>query len=301
MHSELKNKLKGINAINVTPFHDDLSIDWSSLERNLNFLMERGIEAIYPCGNTGEFYALTVAEAKEVTAFAARHIGDRALVIAGVGYDAATACELARHAEWSGADGLMVHQPVHPYLLESGLIDYYAQIAASTSLPIILYIRSESVTLETLRRTAALPNVVAVKYAVNHLPSFTRTVQAIEEDIVWICGTAEGWAPYFYAAGAEGFTSGLVNVDTKLSFRMLEALRRSDYPEAMAVWASVSPFEELRARHQNGNNVSVVKEAMLQLGLIGTSAVRPPIGRLTEGEKREVGVILRDWGLTALA
>lgn len=300
MFEKIKERLKGINAINVTPFDDKLGIDWPSLKDNVNFLLDRGIEAVYPCGNTGEFYALTVEEAKQVTKFVTDLVAKRSLVIAGVGYDAQTASDLARHAEACGADGIMVHQPTHPYLLPGGLIEYYRQIAASTSLPILVYIRSEQVTLEVLKETAKLPNVVGVKYAVNHLPSFSKAVQSVQEDIVWICGTAELWAPYFFAAGASGFTSGMVNVETKRPFELLKALQQGDYPKAMAIWSEVVPFEELRAKYNNGNNVSVVKEAMFQLGLIRTNAVRPPIATLNEEEQGQVGRILQSWGLAQL-
>jgi len=297
MFTQIKEKIKGINAINVTPFDTNLEIDWSALKDNITFLLDRGLEAIYPCGNTGEFYALSIDEAKEVTRFVTDFVAKRSLVIAGVGYDVKTACELARNAEACGADGIMIHQPVHPYLLPAGLIEYYKQIAASTSLPVLLYARSEQISLEVLQETAKLPNVIGVKYAYNNLPAFTKAVQGVKEDIVWICGTAEMWAPYYYAAGASGFTSGLVNVETVRSFKMLDALREGNYPEAMAIWEEVVPFEDLRAKYNTGNNVTVVKEAMYQLGLIPTSAVRPPISALNESEVKQVGDLLKAWGL----
>ncbi|MCR8629944.1 dihydrodipicolinate synthase family protein [Paenibacillus radicis (ex Xue et al. 2023)] len=297
MYSNVIEKIKGINAINVTPFDSSLEIDWPALNDNINFLLNRGLEAIYPCGNTGEFYALTIDEAKEVTRVVTSLVAKRSLVIAGVGYDVKTACDLAQNAEACGADGLMVHQPIHPYLLADGLIQYYKQIAASTKLPIILYVRSEQISLEVLQETAKLPNVIGVKYAVNHLPSFTKAVQGVKEDLVWICGTAEMWAPYFFAAGAVGFTSGLVNVETIRPFKMLDALREGNYAEAMSIWEEVAPFEDLRAKYNTGNNVTVVKEAMFQLGLLPSKAVRPPISLLNENEVKQVTNLLKDWGL----
>jgi 4-hydroxy-tetrahydrodipicolinate synthase len=68
----------------------------------------------------------------------------------------------------------------------------------------------------------------------------------------------------------------------------------------MSVWAQVRPFEELRARRNNGNNVSVVKEAMAQMGLC-RAAVRPPITEIPENETAEVRQVLAGLGLTALA
>jgi 4-hydroxy-tetrahydrodipicolinate synthase len=296
MFEAIKQQLKGINAINITPFGENGDIDYEALGRNLDFLIERGIKAIYPCGNTGEYYSLSIQEAKAVAEFAVRHIGGRALVMVGIGHDVRTASELAAHAEQIGADGLMIHQPVHPFQLESGILDYYRQVAESTKLPIIVYVRNESMTAETLKEAAKVTNIIGVKYAVNHLPSFMKAVRLIGDELVWICGTAEMWAPFFYAAGAVGFTSGMVNVDTKRSFAMLEALRNNQMEAARQVWEEIHPFEELREQKRSGNNVSVVKEAMAQLGL-ASSRVRPPIAPLTQEEKGQVTRILQSWGL----
>jgi 4-hydroxy-tetrahydrodipicolinate synthase len=296
MFEAIKQQLKGINAINITPFGENGDIDYEALGRNLDFLIERGIKAIYPCGNTGEYYSLSIQEAKAVAEFAVRHIGGRALVMVGIGHDVRTASELAAHAEQIGADGLMIHQPVHPFQLESGILDYYRQVAESTKLPIIVYVRNESMTAETLKEAAKVTNIIGVKYAVNHLPSFMKAVRLIGDELVWICGTAEMWAPFFYAAGAVGFTSGMVNVDTKRSFAMLEALRNNQMEAARQVWEEIRPFEELREQKRSGNNVSVVKEAMAQLGL-ASSRVRPPIAPLTQEEKGQVTRILQSWGL----
>jgi 4-hydroxy-tetrahydrodipicolinate synthase len=296
MFEDLIQKIKGINAINITPFDATNRVDYTELASNLDFLIGKGIEAIYPCGNTGEFYALSRDEAKEVVRFTVGHADGRAKIIAGVGYDVETAIELAQNASSTGADGLMIHQPVNPFLLADGILEYYRRIARSTSLPILLYVRHESITDEVLAAAAEEPNIIGVKYAVNHLPSFSKAVQRIGSRLVWICGTAEMWAPFYFAAGAEGFTSGMVNVDTARSFALLHAMRSGDYPEAMRLWNELRPFEELREGNRSGNNVSVVKEAMRQLGL-GNGRVRPPIAELKPEERRKVREILIQWGL----
>lgn len=296
MHKSFRESLKGINAIPVTPFDAQGRIDYPAYAEVLEHLLAGGIGTIYPCGNTGEFYSLTLEEAKESVAFAVRHIAGRARVIAGVAYDASTAGELARHAEQAGADGIMVHQPVHPFMLDRGLVAYYRTVAQATRLPLVLYVRSENVTADTLREASAEPNIVGVKYAVNHLPSFAKAVRLIGDRLVWICGTAEMWAPFFCAAGAVGFTSGMVNVDARRSLRMQQALTAGRFDEAMRIWDDVRPFEELREANRSGNNVSVVKEAMAQLGR-SNGVVRPPVAELLPEEKRQVRDMLLAWGL----
>jgi len=298
MIDRFKQAVAGINAIPVTPFDERGGIDYAAFGETLDFLVRAGMETIYPCGNTGEFYALSPEEAKAVVSFAVRHVAGRAKVVAGVGYDESTAAELARHAEAAGADGVMLHQPAHPFQTERGLVAYYRAVARSVPLPLVLYVRSEAATAEALREAAEEPNIAAVKYAVNDLPAFAKAVRLIGGRFAWICGTAEKWAPFFFAAGAVGFTSGLVNVDAGRSVRLLKALRAGDFGGAMALWDEIRPFEELREARRSGNNVSVVKEAMAQLGR-SNGVVRPPIAPLLPEEKAQVRDILQRWGLLA--
>ena len=62
----LAEKLKTINGITITPFKEGTrEIDWQGVEENVEYLIAKGIKVIVPCGNTSEFYALTLEEAKE--------------------------------------------------------------------------------------------------------------------------------------------------------------------------------------------------------------------------------------------
>lgn len=60
----LQDKLRGVSAITVTPFDEDLKIEQGMLEKSLEYLANSGIEVIVPCGNISEFYSLTVEESK---------------------------------------------------------------------------------------------------------------------------------------------------------------------------------------------------------------------------------------------
>jgi 4-hydroxy-tetrahydrodipicolinate synthase len=294
-YQELVEMLRNLHAVNVTPFRDDGTIDYGGLEENVLFLLEGGVEVIVPCGNTEEFHALTVEEAQAVTQFVVEKVAGRATVLAGVGHDLKTAREMALAAQETGADGVMVHQPSHPYLMAEGLIRYYSQIARGIRVGVALYVRHPAIDRDVLDRVTALDNVVAVKYAINDLPTFATIAQSVDHSVAWVCGTAEMWAPFFFAAGAQGFTSGLVNVAPEKSLAMLAALRQGDRHSAMAVWKEVAPLERLRASHHSGNNVTVIKEAMNLMGLPG-GHVREPVGELNEADKQELVRILKAWG-----
>jgi 4-hydroxy-tetrahydrodipicolinate synthase len=76
-------------------------------------------------------------------------------------------------------------------------------------------------------------------------------------------------------------------VAPKLSLALLLALRAGDYARGMELWRVVEPFERLRAGHDNGNNVPVVKEAMELFGLAGAT-VRPPLAPLGAEDRAEL-------------
>ncbi|NOU62727.1 dihydrodipicolinate synthase family protein [Paenibacillus sp. LMG 31461] len=298
-YAAFSKRLETISAINITPFDEETRrIDWEGLEANIEFLLANGTEVIVPCGNTGEFYALTLEEAKEVTKRVVEIVNHRAIVMAGIGYSVETAVELGKHAQQVGADCVMIHQPLHPYITTPGAVSYYRNVIESLDIPSILYLKDAHVSDDILFSLAPLDKCVGVKYAINDLPRFTETVRKISAafNIAWICGTAEKWAPYFYNAGARGFTSGLINVNPGISQGMLQALRDQDWPTVWKLWEDVLPFENLRAKYNAGNNVVAVKEAMEQLGL-RAGVTREPVDPLNEADKKEVTNLLNAWGL----
>ncbi|HEV7625681.1 MAG TPA: dihydrodipicolinate synthase family protein, partial [Streptomyces sp.] len=117
-----------------------------------------------------------------------------------------------------------------------------------------------------------------------------------EPDIVWLCGVAEVWAPYFAVSGARGFTSGLANVDPRRSVALFRALKENRNADVEELRQGVRQFEELRNLDGGRNNVSVVKEALAQLGLCRRD-VRPPISPVNAADRERVAHVLTEWGL----
>lgn len=295
---EIRNALKTVVAIPITPFNPDGAVDFGLYRKLVTRMVEGGIRVVTPNGNTSEFYSLTSVEHRrqlEETVVAVGEASQPALVLAGVGFDTQTAIEMTYLAQVMGAQAVMVHQPVHPYRSDDGWIAYHQAIAESApEIGIVPYVRDATISGATIRRLAErCPNFVGIKYAVGNPPLFAKIVNEVgRERLAWICGIAESWAPFFAVAGAQGFTSGLVNLTPRLSLEMQTALEAGNYARAMDIWARVKPFEDLRARRDNANNVSAVKEAMAQLGLCERT-VRPPISELPDGERDEVRAILR--------
>ncbi|MER6111139.1 dihydrodipicolinate synthase family protein [Streptomyces hirsutus] len=291
--------LADVVAIPVTPFAEDGSVDRAGYRALLRRLLDAGITTLTPNGNTGEFYALTPEERRTVTELTLEETGDGSSVLVGVGHDVPTAVASARHARDLGARMVMVHQPVHPYVSQSGWVDYHRAIAGAVpDLGVVPYIRNAQLTGARLAELAdSCPNVIGVKYAVPDAAKFAAFARdAGLERFVWVAGLAEPYAPSYFSAGATGFTSGLVNVAPSVSLDMIGALRSGDYTTAMKVWEQIRRFEELRGANGSANNVTVVKEALASLGLCRRE-VRPPSRPLPEEERAEVAAIVVGWSV----
>jgi len=296
----LRNALKTVVVVPVTPFDADGNPDTGSYAQLATRLLDGGITVLTPNGNTGEFYALNQAEARLVVETAAKAAQGRAELLAGVGHDIATATDAARHAADNGARMIMIHQPVHPYLSTEGWVDYHAAIAnAVPDLGVVLYVRAERITGAHIAGLAdRAPNVIGIKYGLRDASRFAQVARDGGIDrFAWLAGAAELTAPSFWASGARGFTSGLANVSPRLALDMLEALRAGDFGAAMKAWELARRFEELRLADSSADNVSVVKEALAQLGLCGRD-VRPPSRLLPANIREEISGILRSWSLS---
>ncbi|MFH8560126.1 dihydrodipicolinate synthase family protein [Streptomyces sp. NPDC017988] len=294
-----RTALADIVAIPVTPFAADGTIDRAAHRVILRRLLDGGVRTLTPNGNTGEFYALSPQERRDVVELTLAEAAGQAVVLAGVGHDVPTAVAAARHAGECGAGMVMVHQPVHPYVSDAGWVAYHRAIAeAVPDLGVVPYLRDAGLPGARLAELAdACPNVIGVKYAVPDAARFAGFARDAGLDrFVWVAGLAEPYAPSYFSAGATGFTSGLVNVAPGLSLRMIEALRSGDHGEAMKVWEQIRRFEELRAADGSAHNVTVVKEALAVLELCRRD-VRAPSSPLPAAERAEVATIVAGWSL----
>jgi 4-hydroxy-tetrahydrodipicolinate synthase len=297
--AELSRALRDVIAIPITPYADGRP-DLDRYRLLLRRLIDAGIGVLTPNGNTGEFYALNAEERRELLTAAAGATQGEAHLVAGIGHDVATAVAEARHAAACGIRMVMVHQPVHPHISAQGWLDYHRAIAAALpDTALILYVRNAGIDGTLLSRLGELcPNVIAVKYAVADTSRFAQVrAEAGADRFVWIAGLAEPYALSYAVHGAQGFTSGLVNVNPAFPLRLRDALRELRYAQAERMLHDIEPFEHLRAVDGGANNVSVVKEAMHQLGLCDRS-VRPPSAVLGDRDRQEVARILAGWART---
>lgn len=276
MALSLDEALRGISGILVTPFDDNGNVAPSKLKPILDRALGVGLHMPVINGNTGEFYALTIDEASIMVEAAVELVDKRAPVLAGVGRGIRDAMVLAKTSAAAGATALMVHQPPDPFVSPRGIVDYLKAIAdASDGLPMMLYLRNDAIGTGAIADLCAVPQVKGVKWATPNPLRLAEAKAACSPDIVWVGGLAEIWAPVFYAVGARGFTSGLINVWPERSVAIHAALEAGDYAAANVLINEMKAFEEIRAEEMSGTNVTGVKAALQALGR-DCGPTRPP-------------------------
>ena len=298
MTAKLRQALAGISGVHVTPYTADGGIDGALLAKVIDRIAAAGVHNIVSAGNTGEFYALTLDEVRAVHDGAIEANKSRSLLTAGVGRSLKDAIELGRRAKANGAHALMAHQPLDPFAAPQAQAAYFKAIADGVDLPLVAYVRSDAMGRADLLGIANHPNVVAVKFATPNMMLLAEVVrESGPKTALWVCGLAEGWAAPFYAAGARGFTSGLVNVDPKRSLAIHAALESGDFAKVRELVTTIAAFETMRTKFQNGANVTVVKEAMMQIGYPVGPVRLPGLVALDAEDRAKLSGILQSWGV----
>lgn len=287
MTLDLDKAITGISGILVTPYDNDGHLAPERLTPIIDRAIGAGVHMPVVNGNTGEFYALTTDEAITMVHSVTEMVNNRVPVLAGVGRGVRDACALAKASADAGATALMIHQPPDPFVAPRGTVDYVKAIAdAADGLPMMLYLRDDNIGVDGIKALCDLPGVKGVKWATPNVQKLAEAISACAPEIVWVGGLAEVWAPTFYAVGARGFTSGLINVWPERSVAIHEALEASDYATARKLISEMRSFEDIRSEERNGTNVTGVKSALQAIGL-DCGATRPPSAWPLTGKQQE--------------
>ena len=302
MTETLSAALTGVSGILVTPFDDSGDIAPERQKPIVDRAIAAGVHILTANGNTGEFYGLTTDEAVAMVEAATSHVAGRVPLVAGIGRGVRDACRLAKASAMAGGDALMIHQPPDPFVALRGLIDYVKQVSeAGNNLPLILYLRNDGIGTAAIAELCDIPGVIGVKWATPNPMKLKEAMGASSDQIIWVGGLAEVWAPIFYSVGARGFTSGLINVWPERSVDISKALEDGDYAKARTLIAGMQVFEDIRAEDQGGANVSGIKAALEFMGE-DCGAARPPSAfPLTHNQMKRMKAFMNDNGLVSRA
>ena len=271
----------------ITPFIDD-KVDYNSLIKVLNHLIDSGSHGLVPCGTTGESPTLSHDEHKKIIEETIRIADKRVPVIAGTGSNnTIEAIEFTNHAEKSGADGALVVTPYYNKPTQSGLYYHFKTIAEKTNIPIIIYnIPGRSIvdmTIETMIELSKIKNIIGVKDATNDLFRPLLTRKKMQNDFCYLSGE-DGTALAFLAQGGHGCISVTANVAPKLCSQMHNEWQKGNITESQEINLKLSSLHNALFLE---SSPGPVKYAASLLGLCNEST-RLPLSEINEDTKQEV-------------
>ena len=278
--------LDGVLFFPVTPFTAAGEVDLDQLAAHIGKGVDAGPGGVFVACGTGEFHALETEEFTRVVRTAVDVVAGRVPVYAGAGGSVAQAKIFARAAEAVGADGLLLLPPYLVTMPQEGLVDYTRAVAGATSLPVIVYNRSNArYTEASAIEVAQIGNVVGFKDGTGDVDMVARIVRAVTDVLAPIgkpfqffngLPTAEVSQQAYRAIGVTLYSSATFAIAPELALAFYNALERDDDAVVNALLREFfHPLVRLRDTVP-GYAVSLIKAGVAMEG-IDAGPVRPPL------------------------
>lgn len=268
--------LRGITTPVVTPF-DDEGIDWPAYEALLSKLVEAGIDAVFPCGTTGEFASLTAAEGRRVVERAVRAVPEATPVVAGgTGTNAAEAADWIATAADLGVDGAVVTAPYfHTSNGSDGLRRFFERVADRSSVPIVLYnlpaCVGEAIPVDVVAELATHDSIVGLKDSSGDLAYGLRVNSHTPEEFLLL----QGFDPLLLASLRTGFDGGVAALSNAVPGAYVELY--DDPASERARELHREAIEPLFEHCREEGFAPVTKAAAAERDLVPSTGVRPPL------------------------
>lgn len=285
--------LTGVIPALPTFFIPDYSYDAETMRRHVDRLLAKGVQGIFILSGVGEFLHLKTGERREIAADIVKHVAGRAPVIVGTGSSSTLeAVELTRHAAGVGATAVGVLTPTAWHLEEDQLIGHYASVANAVEMPLLIYnlprltgvnIRTDIV-VRLMAENENIKGLIDVTDSLSQIRQRVNRLKEVQPESVVLGGRAEQLLDLLLIKG-DGVISGTVNLSPRPAVALFDAFRRHDYEAVLheqELLLRMAGLEGIK-----GAPSSVLKEAMLALGLIESATSRPPAFPLNvEGRKQ---------------
>lgn len=289
------HSITGVIPAMVTPFDENETLDEKRLRAVIRFLIERKLEGLYITGSTGESFLMSPEERKRVVEITVDEVKGRIPIIAHIGaISTHHSIDLARHAEKTGVDAISSVPPIYWNFSPDQIYGYYADITASTSLPMIAYnVPMAVLGFDIIKRLAGIKGVAGVKYTATTHHEIIRIKEEIAKDFIVYSG-ADEMAMSGLSFGADGIIGSFYNSMPEIWFGIRDAIKAGNLAEAkrlQEIGNAVIFFSLPRG------GVGTIKRAMAWQGC-DAGYVRRPLGgyidAAAEGKLKEEFRRLRD-------
>jgi 4-hydroxy-tetrahydrodipicolinate synthase len=297
--AKIEWNLRGVILPLITPFNDDLSVDFRGLAELVEyFIDQKGVDGLVPCGTTGESATLTHAEHLEVIKAVVKQTRGRVPVIASTGSNSTQeAVELTLLAETAGADATLQVGPYYNKPTQNGLFNHFAQVARATKLPVLIYNipgrTSRNIEPQTIIRLwSELPNVVGLKDCSNDLHQTMVIYRGTHPDTFKIYSGEDVMTLSLMCHGAAGAIAAVGHVVATEVKAMCEAVWGGRLQEAISIHYSIMDLVDALFVEPNP---TPVKQALEWLGL-PAGPLRPPLERMSPEGQGVLRRAMRDGG-----
>lgn len=288
----------GVFGVLVTPFFEDLSIDWRSLEREVAFCLACGVDGIVGPVVAGEFLTLSDSERVQYFAKVAKWVAGQVPYVAGIsGVSGPHAAELAVAASRAGSDALIAMPPYVGQGDAASTSSYYHAIARASSLPLVVQnppapLSTPLDTQQIVTLVNGIPTVEVVKEETFPNPQRVgRLVDALHasgsRDVAVFGGLGGIYLFNELARGGRGTMPACQFADVVVDIFGLLSVGRQE--EARKVFGALQPALVMERLY----NMTFMKTCLKRRGVIGTTRTRLPEPPMDESDEAELDAIWR--------
>lgn len=285
---------RGVFPALTTKFTATDEIDWEAMEKHLAFQLDAGVHGLIILGSLGETSTLSAAEKLEMVKFFVRaDRRERPLIACIAESSTRDAKAFAAAAEDAGAEGFMLLPPMRYPSDRRETMTYLHDVAAATSLPIMLYNNpiayGTDLTPDDLSRLAENPKFQAVKESAADTRRIPEIRQRLGDRLPIFCGV-DDLAFECFTLGAVGWVAGLVVAFPRETVRLWELAQEERWTEARKLYEWFLPLLHLDIGPKFVQQIKLVESLMG----VGSARVRAPRLQLSEAEASAVERILED-------
>jgi len=293
----MKGKLEGIVSPMPTAFGRDGSVDEKTMGKLVDFLIDGGVDGLFPLGTSGEFALLNREERSLIVRIVVDQTDGRVPVLAGVSDPSlSNVVDFAKDARDAGADAIVATSPYYFTTGEDGLFDHFETIASQSELPLFVYNIPEWTHLfvppAVVERLVEKRLIAGMKYTEYNLLNLLRFIKTVRGRVSILTGS-DAMAFTNLEFGGSGGVIGVANIAPRLASSIFDEFKRGNLEAARKAQSKLLPVIEAIGV---GRFPAGLKEAMRMVGM-SVGSVRKPLQPLTSLEGKIVAGFLREAGL----
>ncbi len=287
----------GVYTALITPFKND-KIDYTALEKILEDQISSGVSGVVPMGTTGESPTVTHEEHNEIIKKTVEIVNKRVQVIAGTGSNSTKeAVLLSTVAEKAGVDALLLVSPYYNKPPQRGLVDHFAEISKSVSIPTIIYNIPGRTGINFLPESLyelcnKADNVKAVKEATGNIEQMMRTIELCGDKIDLLSGDDNLLLPVL-GIGGTGVVSVLSNFLPAEIIQIINLFNNGQINDARKEFYRILPL--YRAMFLETNPIPI--KAVMAMAGYCSPEIRMPLVKLADDKVEKIKVIFKEYGI----